>query len=98
MDCGKVRKEILSFIYGELDRRDAGLVKDHIDACAECFEEWSAQKAVVAALDGWPDVDHRIDAASIISRARAEPRPGSLLLREGKLLNFGVSQTSMFFF
>jgi|GEM_PF-4809394 len=73
MDCNGVRKEILSFIYDELEPSEAEAVKSHIDGCAECHAEWRARRSICGALDRWPDVVHRVDAEAIIGRGRTVP-------------------------
>lgn len=67
MDCSKVQEEISSLIYDELDPGQAALIRDHIDGCDDCRAEWKRQETTRAALDRWPGVECRLDAASIVA-------------------------------
>lgn len=39
MDCKKLKKDLVAFLYGELNEDEQELFKTHLDACPDCTEE-----------------------------------------------------------
>jgi HEAT repeat protein len=51
MNCESVKKNAALFLYGELTIEEEQSFQDHIEACADCRQEFEAEKRVHAALD-----------------------------------------------
>ncbi len=78
MRCSKTRTLIDDHADGLLPAREAELVRDHLEACAECRDLAFAAKAASASLARWGDLEPPKGAfAGILARIDALP-PESL--------------------
>lgn len=78
MRCSKTRTLIDDHADGLLPAREAELVRDHLEVCAECRDLAFAAKAASASLARWGDLEPPKDAfAGILARIDAIP-PESL--------------------
>lgn len=73
-------EELVSYLYGEATKEEAGLFRRHLEACAVCHEEFAALGGVRAGLDAWraealgtvPSLNiHEALAPSTVSRRRS---------------------------
>lgn len=78
MRCSKTRTLIDDHADGLLPAREAELVRDHLEACAECRDLAFAAKAASVSLARWGDLEPPKDAfAGILARIDGLP-PESL--------------------
>ncbi|WP_214409380.1 mycothiol system anti-sigma-R factor [Sphaerisporangium fuscum] len=45
-DCGEVLERVYTFLDGELDERRRADIRQHLDECGPCLEEYGLEKAV----------------------------------------------------
>jgi hypothetical protein len=51
MDCKKIKKDLVAFLYGELRKDEKELMKAHLDACPDCRKELQHMKEVIKGAD-----------------------------------------------
>ncbi len=51
MDCKKIKKDLVAFLYGELREDEKELIEAHIDACPDCRKELQHMKEVIKGAD-----------------------------------------------
>jgi len=51
MDCKKLKKDLVAFLYGELRENEKKLMKAHLDACPDCRKELQHLKEVIKGAD-----------------------------------------------
>ena len=51
MDCKKIKKDLVAFLYGELREDEKELIEAHIDACPDCRRELQHMKEVIKGAD-----------------------------------------------
>jgi len=51
MDCKKIKKDLVAFLYGELREDEKKLMKAHLDACPDCRRELQHMKEVIKGAD-----------------------------------------------
>jgi hypothetical protein len=65
MNCQNCRERMAELADAKLDEKDAGLVRSHLEGCAECRAEFDSLTRTMAALDALPSSppSHRLRAA-----------------------------------
>jgi hypothetical protein len=53
--CKKINRDLVAFLYGELDKNINEQVRSHLDICPQCQEELQELKRVVRAADSLKD-------------------------------------------
>ena len=51
MDCKKIKKDLVAFLYGELREDEKELMKAHLDDCPDCRKELQHMKEVIKGAD-----------------------------------------------
>jgi hypothetical protein len=51
MDCKKIKKDLVAFLYGELREDEKELIEAHLDACPDCKKELQHMKEVIKGAD-----------------------------------------------
>jgi hypothetical protein len=51
MNCKKIKKDLVAFLYGELREDEKELMKSHLDACPDCMRELQQLKEVIKGAD-----------------------------------------------
>ncbi|NIO48953.1 MAG: hypothetical protein GTN73_05885 [Candidatus Aminicenantes bacterium] len=51
MDCKKIKKDLVAFLYGELREDEKKLMEAHLDACNDCRKELHHMKEVIDGAD-----------------------------------------------
>jgi len=51
MDCKKIKKDLVAFLYGELREGEKELIKAHLDDCPDCKKELQHMKEVIKGAD-----------------------------------------------
>jgi len=80
MDCHETQERLDMLLDGRLDADEARAVRQHLDSCPACRQEWEALHSVRAALRTYPQItaspefDQNVLSA-VLSHA---PRPHSL--------------------
>ncbi len=72
MNCTKIRELLCDYIYGELDRKTAAEIKDHIDGCEECRKEYELLLGMSEAVKTAGYKAPESFCASVIEKVRAE--------------------------
>jgi hypothetical protein len=76
-DCGRVRSELPSLVYGELPSEARAALERHLAGCAPCSEELAAVRDTQALLSRWETPrsheDPRTLAREVAARAGATP-------------------------
>jgi hypothetical protein len=58
MNCKKIQKETVAFLYGELPEKERELFKAHLDQCSHCREELEEFKKITRVADDFKqDID-----------------------------------------
>src|SRR5438105_104230 len=91
MRCKRVLDRIDDHVDGLLDAKNAGAIRDHMDACDDCRETGLAVRAATTTLSTWNDVEPpgdcydkilaKLEALPLEAYERAAPRPRGLLSR-----------------
>lgn len=53
--CNKINRELVAFLYGELDNKIEEQVRSHLDICPHCQEELQGLRGMVRAADSLND-------------------------------------------
>jgi len=56
MDCEKVKAQLSAYIDDELSDRNAALIRDHIETCADCYQEEQLLRKTSELLKNWENV------------------------------------------
>jgi hypothetical protein len=51
MDCKKIKKDLVAFLYGELQENEKKLIRSHLEACPDCRRELQHMKEVIKGAD-----------------------------------------------
>jgi hypothetical protein len=51
MDCKKIKKDLVAFLYGELRENEKKLIRSHLEACPDCRRELQHMKEVIKGAD-----------------------------------------------
>jgi hypothetical protein len=51
INCQRIKKDLVAFLYGELEKNEQELFNAHLDQCPECREELEEFKTVTQAAD-----------------------------------------------
>jgi anti-sigma factor RsiW len=79
--CGRVRRELSSYMDGDLEARSSRLVAAHLDACPECAARWRSLRSAVEALAEAPRLECREPiSARVRDRLDVETRSAGLAL------------------
>jgi hypothetical protein len=51
MECKKFKKDLVAFLYGELEEDEKELMKAHLDVCPDCRQELRSMKELIDGAD-----------------------------------------------
>jgi hypothetical protein len=51
MNCKKIQKDLVAFLYGELPKKEQEFFQAHLDECPRCKAEWEELKKITGAAD-----------------------------------------------
>lgn len=51
IDCKKIKKDLVAFLYGELREDEKELIESHLDTCPDCRKELQHIKEVIKGAD-----------------------------------------------
>src|SRR5690349_11530962 len=108
MNCERCQTELEDFLYGELTERQAGEMRSHLAACAECaaarddlerenemFAQFYERTAVEPADEMWEAIRQRITADPVRQVGAEVQRPKAGWWQSLALGLFGSAQASM---
>ena len=83
MECQKVLESLSAFIDGEMDNSEVGSVKQHLEYCDACREQWQLLLDVTSLLHSLPEVmphpEFRSNLRSELTRLSSVALQGSVL-------------------
>jgi hypothetical protein len=103
-DCGRVRAELVGFVYAELAPDPRAALQRHLEACPACREELEVVRDTQRALSRWEtpsaEEDPRALARAIAARSRPPAAQGA---RRGRLVRWsarlaGAAAAALFVF
>ncbi len=64
-DCKSIKKDLLAYIYKELDEKEKQIIKTHLESCSECRREYEELNNVFLCTDTFKkDIDEALESVN----------------------------------